>query len=130
LKVACAGFSKSFIQKRNQETGSELLFKGGYRAIERVATADASARLYRVDKGDPGELWIAWLDAGKLWLPGDVVPARELEFEVGTTAATATLERLVTSTKKSEPETETVAVRAGRIKLKLTPTPVFISLAR
>ena len=98
----------------------------GYRTFEREAAGDRALRVYRVGKDGSTEVWIAWLDPGVLWLPGDVVPTREYELILGGTATSATIEKLVTDAKRSEPARETVTLQKGRLQLKLTPVPVFV----
>ncbi|MBI2926624.1 MAG: hypothetical protein HYY24_13090 [Verrucomicrobia bacterium] len=96
----------------------------GYRSIRRVAAADPDVRIYHLRKPDTRELWIAWLAATKVFLPGDAVPTVEVELDVGEPGP-VTIEQLLTVANGSQPETKEVPAATGQFKWPLTPTPVF-----
>lgn len=94
-----------------------------YDAIERTRLADGRARLYRVRQG-PRSWWVAWLEPARVTLPGEPLPTLEVALAVA--GRRVAIEKLIDRAGQTRPETETLPVRDGRLRLTLTPAPQFV----
>jgi hypothetical protein len=95
----------------------------GYRSITRIRLPDEQARVYRIDRPG-GTAWVAWRDPKGVLLPEDGEPALDVDIDVGGTQAT--IEPVITTMGQSTPTRTTQAATGGRLRTRLTHTPVFI----
>lgn len=94
-----------------------------YDAVERTRLADGPARVYRFRKG-PRSWYVAWLEPARVVLPGEPVPT--LDVSLAVPGRRVAVEKLIDQAGQTRPETAAVPVRDGRVRLTLTPAPVFV----
>ncbi|MBI3822185.1 MAG: hypothetical protein HY289_05840 [Planctomycetes bacterium] len=92
----------------------------GYENLQRVKIADERVRLYKWTQNKT-PIWIAWLETGKLILPGDAVPKAKVKLKVPDGAY------------RIEPAIHDAAVKMGEridvlsgIEIEVTPRPVYV----
>lgn len=91
-----------------------------YNALERVATADPTIRLYKITKNSGFE-WVVWYEPGTVYLPGEAVPSKTVALP-GLTG-TMHSEVLITAQNQTTPTTSTINPQS----IVLTPTPLFLT---
>ena len=97
---------------------------GGYDAIRRVPMGRDDVRVYEIREGETRR-WVAWLEPGRLVLPGDAVPALEVRLVTG--MPSVAVERTIVDFGRETPERERVRTDRGALALALTPAPVFVT---
>jgi len=98
-----------------------------YAAVERVKNSNAKVRLYRFTRGDQ-EVFVAWHDTPKLYLPGAKLPSVKYKFEIAGTELI--VEKMIDKAGKSKPETTTLPIRDGAAEVTVTVRPVFITVKK
>ncbi|MBK7972207.1 MAG: hypothetical protein IPK07_02565 [Deltaproteobacteria bacterium] len=94
-----------------------------YQGVQRISYPDPQVRAYQIrTPGAPR--WVAWLDPGRVVLPGDEVPRRSITLPVG--ASHVTVEPVVNAMGQTAPERTGVPAPGGRVEVTLTPRPVFV----
>ena len=88
----------------------------GYSSIKRLDKG-SDVFAYEVKNGSK-TFYIAWLDTGKLILPGDEIPSKTISLGTGS----VTVEQLITKQGETTPESSAASLDA----ITLTPSPVFI----
>lgn len=96
---------------------------GAYESIRRVPGGRDDVRIYEI-VGGGARRWVAWLEPGRLVLPGDTAPALAVRLETG--RPTVAVERTITDYGRDRPNRETVRTDRGALVVELTPTPVFV----
>lgn len=97
---------------------------GGYRSVTRITTADARARVYRIDR-PTGAVIVAWSDPQGVLLPEDGAPATDLDLPLA--GSRASIEPVITAVGVTAPTRTALPIENGRLKLKLTHTPLFVT---
>ncbi|MBI1903467.1 MAG: hypothetical protein HYS13_20380 [Planctomycetia bacterium] len=91
--------------------------------VKRVATTDPSIRAYAWRPGGK-PVFVAWLDPGKVFLPGEPAPEKRFSLKVGN--GTFAIEPMISRAGQTMPETVPAAVQGGEIELTVTPWPVYV----
>lgn len=95
----------------------------GYQTIERVRVDDERVRLYRLTYAH-GQRWIAWLEPGRVILPGDEIP--QVTSQIHTGDGPVTVETLITKFGQTAPNQTLLQPADGVVTVTLTPTPIFV----
>lgn len=98
-------------------------YLSGYRSLTRVRVPDERARIYRIER-QQGTVWVAWRDPKAVLLPEDGTPATDVEIDVG--GSQATIEPVITSVGQTTQSRSTQALTGGRLRARLTHTPIYI----
>jgi hypothetical protein len=96
----------------------------GYQSIQRVPHPDPRARIYRVTRRN-NAVWIAWRDPQAALLPEDGNPGIDVLLDVG--ASAAVIEPVITEMKQARPTQSRMQASGGRISLRLTHRPVYVT---
>jgi len=95
----------------------------GVTRIERLAQPAPELRVYKLSRAE-GRIWVAWLDLGRVLLPGDGTPSRQATLDVG--APAVRIEPAITEMGRNTPRRTRHTTRDGRLTLGLGHTPVYI----
>ncbi|MBI4673136.1 MAG: hypothetical protein HY741_15895 [Chloroflexi bacterium] len=98
----------------------------GYDSIQRVHLDEQRIRVYELTRAER-KSWIAWYESDKLLLPEDSIPTTAIDFSTDFSAVT--IEALITQFGQTAPEKQTLRAAKGKLRLTLTPTPIFIERA-
>lgn len=94
----------------------------GYESVERVRLPDQRIRLYKfARRGSP--LWIAWLEPGKVILPGETEPSATFSLKI---ADRLSMERMIDRGGQVKVEREVVSLAEGSAAIKVTTRPIFL----
>jgi len=94
-----------------------------YADLRRLPHADKHVRIYRWQQGQR-TIWLAWLDPGKLLLPGDDPGAKMVHLKTG--PGDFIVERAIDRPGQTAPDQATLTAEAGIVSLKLTARPVYL----
>jgi hypothetical protein len=95
-----------------------------YQGIQRIPYPEPQVRAYQI-RTPTGSRWVAWLDPGRVILPGEEIPRKTISLPV--TASQVTLEPVITGKGQATPERTGMPAPGGRVELTLTPRPVFVT---
>jgi hypothetical protein len=101
----------------------DALFRGRSR-IERQQAYVPGVELFVLD-GAAGPAWVAWYDPPGFVRPGHPPPVKTATIQTGVDAMW--LEQLITDTDTTEPLVSDGLGAEGRLRLDLTPTPLFVT---
>lgn len=99
----------------------------GYTSVRRLDASDEQIRLYRFDKPD-GPVFVAWLQPGRVVLPGEPVPTATLALEID--APGVTVEEMIDRSDQPRPRRSSQPVQRGRAEIEVSPRPGYLSPAR
>jgi hypothetical protein len=96
----------------------------GRDTIVRERTSDPGVALFTLD-GEAGPAWVGWYDPPTFVRPGHPPPVRTITIDVG--VEEVWLEQLITDSGTTEALASDRVAAGGRMRLDLTPTPVFVT---
>jgi len=94
---------------------------GEYQELQRLPAAKG-VRLYRW-KRNGAPVWVAWLDPGRLLLPGDAVPQATVTIKTG---GDVVVEGMIDRPGSAAATRPAVTARQGGVEVVLTPRPVYV----
>ncbi len=101
----------------------DALLRGRSRVV-RAPTTEPGVALFALD-GEAGPAWVAWYDPPGFVRPGHPPPVKTFTIHTGVDALW--LEQLITDTGTTEPLVSDGLGAEGRLRLDLTPTPLFVT---
>jgi hypothetical protein len=92
-----------------------------YDSLQRVKDPNGKVRLYKWTQGKT-PIWIAWLDPGKLLLPGDTMPKASISIKTGEGAFR--IEPVID--QAGQTKAESTKMKGPAVTIEITPRPVYV----
>ncbi len=119
LKGKCVDEKRPVLYATKQLMG----YLRDYQSVRRLPYPDPQVRVYEVERPG-GKVWVAWLDPGRVTLPGESEPTKAVTIPMG--GGQASIEAVIDAPQQTTGRRVGLAASEGGASVTLTPRPVFV----